>query len=55
LLHARFVDPANSNNILSDSLNETEKRTVAKAAREALSCSLLLACKEIVDILPTLK
>jgi hypothetical protein len=39
LVYARFVDPANSNNILSDTLNETEKRTVAKAAREALSCS----------------
>jgi hypothetical protein len=39
LVHARFVDPANSNNVLSDTLNETEKRAVAKAAREALSCS----------------
>jgi hypothetical protein len=39
LVHARFVDPANSNNVVSDTLSDTEKRTVARAAREALSCS----------------
>lgn len=33
---ARFLDPANSNNVLSDALSEAEKRTVAAAARTAI-------------------
>jgi hypothetical protein len=37
LMHARFVDPANSNNVLSDLLNDSEKREIAAAARSALA------------------
>jgi hypothetical protein len=36
-IHARFVDPANGNNVLSDLLSDTEKRAVAAAARVALA------------------
>jgi len=35
--HARFVDPANGNNVLSDSLTNDEKHTIAAAARMALA------------------
>ncbi len=35
--HARFVDPANGNNVLSDSLTNEEKHTIAAAARMALA------------------
>ena len=37
LIHARFVDPANSNNVLSDLLNDREKREIAAAAQSALA------------------
>jgi hypothetical protein len=37
LMHARFVDPANSNNVLSDLLTDGEKREISKAARSALA------------------
>jgi hypothetical protein len=33
---ARFLDPANSNNVISDALSETEKRAIAAAARAAI-------------------
>ncbi len=45
LLHARFVDPVNSNNVLSDLLNDSEKRQIATAARSALAA---VHWKEIV-------
>lgn len=34
-VNARYVDPANSNNVLSDTLTLTEKRAVVAAARKA--------------------
>jgi predicted nucleotidyltransferase len=35
-VNARFVDPANSNNIISDELTLTEKRNIAKIAAESM-------------------
>jgi hypothetical protein len=34
---ARVEDPANTNNILSDDLTDTEKRAVVAVARDSLS------------------
>jgi len=36
---ARFVDPSNTNNIISDDLTANEKRSIASAARAALQSS----------------
>ncbi len=35
--HARFVDPANGNNVLSDGLTPAEKHAIADSARHALA------------------
>lgn len=37
---ARVVDPANSNNVISDDLTDGEKRTVRTAAQAALDARL---------------
>jgi hypothetical protein len=44
-VQARFLDPANSNNVLSDALSEPEKQAVAAAARNAIGGA---AWKQIV-------
>ncbi len=41
LTSARFVDPANSNNVISDDLTPSEKMAVASAAMSALTTKLL--------------
>jgi len=35
LVLARFVDPANTNNIISDDLTDTEKRVIASQAGQS--------------------
>ena len=49
---ARFVDPANTNNILSDELTAAEKQTIANAGKDCPRHSIMEGCGAMSWTLP---